>query len=106
MKRCEYIVNRTYVTLPTSGLTINLDTPEWLDFVESGVNSFHYIYHRNCTFTATLRGSNNYWYATKTVLNNKRNLYIGKTESLTVEKLSSIAREINLPELAWRVRKC
>ncbi|QLE58750.1 hypothetical protein [Nostoc sp. TCL26-01] len=104
MNRCKYVVKRTYLILPDSELSITLDTPQWFDFLESGINSFHYIYSRDYTFRATLRGGAEYWYGEKTVLNLKRTLYIGKSESLTVERLGVIARTINLHELAWRTR--
>lgn len=96
------IVKRNRLDLPNSGLSINLDTPEWFEWLESGINSFQYIYSRDRTFRATKRGGNKYWYAKKTIWNQQRTLYIGKTEKLTASKLYEVCMAINMHDAAWR----
>jgi len=92
-------VYRNRLTLDC-GITIAVDSPEWFDWLDS-VNAFYYKDYGG-SFTATRRGSGDYWYAQKTVLNSKRTLYLGKTCTLNLQKLMAARSEICLSELTWK----
>ena len=83
---------------PDSGLTIDLESPQWLEWLETH-KSFRYCpISSDSPFTLTREGE--YWYGYRKQLGKLHKRYIGKSEKLTTAKLEEIASLLNIPSQA------
>lgn len=83
---------------PDQGLTIDLESPQWLEWLETN-KSFRYCpKSSDSPFTVTREGE--YWYGYRKQLGKLHKRYIGKAEKLTTAKLEEIASLLNVPAQA------
>jgi hypothetical protein len=80
---------------PDHGLTIDLESPQWLEWLETH-KSFRYCpLGDDSPFTARKEGE--YWYGYRKHLGKLHKRYIGKASELTTAKLEEIASLLNAP---------
>jgi hypothetical protein len=80
---------------PDEGLTIELESPQWFEWLETQ-KSFRYCpKSSDSPFTVTREGE--YWYGYRKQLGKLHKRYIGKSEKLTTTKLEEIASLLNVP---------
>jgi hypothetical protein len=80
---------------PDQGLTIDLESPQWLEWLETN-KSFRYCpKSSDSPFTVTREGE--YWYGYRKQQGKLHKRYIGKSEKLTTAKLEEIASLLNVP---------
>ena len=80
---------------PDEGLTIELESPQWLEWLETH-KSFRYCPKSSSSpFTVTREGE--YWYGYRKQQGKLHKRYIGKSEKLTTAKLEEIASLLNAP---------
>lgn len=80
---------------PDEGLTISLESPQWLQWLENH-QSFRYCPSSNeSPFTARREGQ--YWYGYRKQQGKLHKRYIGKALELTVNRLEEIASLLNAP---------
>ncbi|MBD2416112.1 hypothetical protein FACHB389_35970 [Nostoc calcicola FACHB-389] len=80
---------------PDEGLTIELESPQWFEWLETQ-KSFRYCpFSSDSPFTVTREGE--YWYGYRKQLGKLHKRYIGKSEKLTTAKLEEIASLLNVP---------
>jgi len=83
---------------PDEGLTIDLESPQWLEWLETN-KSFRYCpKSSDSPFTVTREGE--YWYGYRKQQGKLHKRYIGKSEKLTTAKLEEIASLLNVPAQA------
>lgn len=83
---------------PDEGLTIELESPQWFEWLETQ-KSFRYCpKSSDSPFTVTREGE--YWYGYRKQLGKLHKRYIGKSEKLTTAKLEEIASLLNVPSQA------
>ena len=80
---------------PEHGFTIDIESPQWLEWLESN-KSFRYCpLGADSPFTARKEGE--YWYGYRKQLGKLHKRYIGKALELTTAKLEEIASLLNAP---------
>ena len=80
---------------PSEGFTIDLESPEWLTWLETA-KSFHY-HPKSQSQGFTARREGNFWYGYRKVKGKLHKRYIGNSQSLTVAKLEEIAVLLETP---------
>lgn len=75
------------------GSVIEVDTPEWQQWLDNSENRSFRFDDLADSYTCRkekVRGQDGYWYAYRSVLGKTRSKYVGKTDSLTYEKLKAV----------------